>query len=139
MMPDLDRDYLYIGVMVLILAGVAGAHNVAMDTEDAIDFGYCDTDLFCSGVEVSGQCIGVEQRSTQCYNISQVDTYRHVEAECGVQAYNLCQGNHTDTSWAEEATYQNRTCSRWAREDERITLLGCDQMYPSVQEWDDIR
>lgn len=139
MTPDLDKDYLYIGVIVLILAGMAGAHNVALDEGDAMDFGYCDTDLSCSGYEVSGQCLGVEQRSTQCYNISQVDEYRMVEAECGVQAYNLCQGNHSGTSWAEEATYENKTCSQWAEEDERITLLGCDQTYPSVQEWDDIR
>lgn len=139
MAPDLDRDWLYLGVTLLILAGIAGAHNVSLDEEDAMSFGYCDTELTCAGTEVSGYCLGVEQRSTQCYNMSQVSDHRRVEAECGVRAYNLCKGNHSGTSWAEEATYQNRTCSQWAEQDDRITLLGCDETYPTAREWDDIR
>lgn len=139
MTPDLDRDWFYVGVTLVLLAGIAGAHNVVLDEGAAKSFGYCDTELSCVGAETSGFCLGVEQRSTQCHEISELSQHRTVEAECGVRAYNLCKGNHSGISWADEATYRNRTCSEWAEQDQNITLLGCDETYPAVQEWEDIR
>ncbi|MDY6770976.1 MAG: hypothetical protein SV186_03400 [Candidatus Nanohaloarchaea archaeon] len=137
---ELDRDWKYLGLTVAVILLVAGLHNVTLSQEDALSFGYCDTELYCAGAEVSGVCLGVEQRSTQCQPISTADDYRRVEAECGALAYNYCsQGNYSGTEWASQATYRNKTCRQWAKQDERITLLSCDQTTPPVSKWDTIR
>lgn len=139
MTPGIDQDWFYLGVTLLIIAGVAGAHNLVVAEDDVMSFGYCDTSLECVGSEVGGACLGVEQKRTQCVEPTEASEDRRVEVECGVRAYNLCrEGDHSGTSWASEATYQNKTCDTWA--DERdITLLSCDQSFPAADEWEDMR
>ncbi len=136
----MDRDIKYLLITVGILVVIAGAHNYALSEEDAMDFGYCDTEIYCAGFNIGGSCLGVEQLYNQCIEPSKAEDYRRVEIECGVQAESMCNGDkYSGTGWAKEATYKGKTCKRWNQEDSRIKLLSCDQTFPPIQEWNDLK
>jgi len=133
----MDHDLKYFVVTVLILLVAVTVQNITISEDDVMDFGYCDSDLYCAGFRLGGNCIGSEQIETTCYEREGPEHYRRVEAECGVLAYNLCGENGSGTSWADgpNATYRGKTCSEWAAEDGRIDLLSCDQTYSGVVDW----
>lgn len=136
----MDDDVKYLGVTVLILIAFATIHNVSLDEDDAMSFGYCDTELYCAGFGSPGSCIGVEQRRTDCFDPETAEPYRRVEAECGLLAYNLCDSTTSGREWADDpnATYDGQSCREWAQQDERIDLLACDETFPAVSQWEDI-
>ena len=137
----MNEDLKYLAIIFLILAGTATAHNIRTSEEDALSLGYCDTELYCTGFKAGNVCIGVENLKTECMNPETAEEYRMVEAECAVRGYNICNdGNATGSGWAEKAVYENRTCSEWKQEDDRITLPECRQISsPSVNRWKEIR
>ena len=136
----MNEDLKYFLVIFLILAGTAAFHNINTTEEKALDLGYCDTELNCGGFEVADFCIGVNYRTTECYEPEAVEDYRSAEARCAVQAYNLCEDqNLEDYEWVDQAEYENKTCEKWEEDYEEFTLLPCDEMSPSVQEWENIR
>lgn len=136
----MDADIRYLGITVLLLAIIAAGHNVQVNGSDAMDFGYCNTDIVCAGVAAGGMCLGVEQYDTQCVEPEQAQTYRDIEARCGALAQNLCAGgNHTGTGWASATNVSGQSCAAWAQEDDRIDLLQCSQTTPGAQEWSSIQ
>jgi len=134
----MDTDLKYLLVTVAILVVVAGWHNAAIDEEDAVDFGYCNTDITCMGFSSGDMCIGIEKRDTNCVDYRNAEEYRRVEVECAIQAYNLCQEDYNGKEWASNATYEGTTCRQWKQEDDRVTLIGCDQSFPPAHTWKNI-
>lgn len=135
----MDVDIRYLGITLLLLAVIAAGHNYRTTTADAADFGYCSTELYCAGVEVSGACIGAEQLDTSCVDPKEAAQYRDVEARCGALAQNLCTGDeYTGTEWASETNVSGQSCAAWSQQDERIDLLQCSQTTPPAQQWEDI-
>lgn len=136
----MDADIRYLGITVLLLVVVAGAHNLQTAETDTMDFGYCNTDVVCAGFTAGGMCMGVEQLETQCIDPEQAEDHRDIEARCGTVAQNRCADDaHTGTDWAAETNVSGQSCAAWAQEDERIDLLRCDQTTPGAQEWSSIQ
>ncbi len=136
----MDDDAKYLGITVLIIVVLAAAHNMSVGPEDAMDFGYCTTEVYCAGFGSPGSCIGVEQLETQCLDPDTADDYRRAEAECGLLAYNLCGEGVSGMEWADSpnATYDGQSCRQWAQQNDNIDLLRCDQTFPAVSQWKDI-
>ncbi len=135
----MDEDLKYLLIIFLVLAGTATAHNLYIDEDDALSIGMCDTDLHCGGFEVNDFCVGVNYRTTECYGPGDAEEYRMAEAKCATQAYNLCEDNDLEqTEWADEASYENKTCEDWNEDYEEFTLITCDDMSPSTLNWENI-
>ncbi|MCJ7450267.1 MAG: hypothetical protein MUP58_00840 [Candidatus Nanohaloarchaeota archaeon QJJ-9] len=139
----MDEDLKYLLITLGIVLVVGAAHNVTTSESDAINFGYCDTSLTCQGFNVGNACIGIEKFETECYEPGNATDYRRVEAECGLLAQNYCYSNDSQaykgTEWASEASYMNKTCEQWSKEEAKVDLIGCNQTMPPVRYWKKIK
>ncbi|MDY6765886.1 MAG: hypothetical protein SVW77_00810 [Candidatus Nanohaloarchaea archaeon] len=137
---DIDPNFKYLVLTVLLLLPLVAAHNLTVPEQDR-SFAMCDRSTACQGTEFGNTCLGIEQRRVQCVDPMNASMYRRVEAECGLDAQAICNANPelTGLEWTENpnASYNGRSCSRWAEQDERIDLLNCGQTFDSVQHWSD--
>ena len=138
-LPDFDsgleKNLFYLGLCVLLVAGMAAANNL-MTSGESVEVGYTEVYYECAGVDV-GVCLGVERPQYETYNYDDYEEpepgtenyYRRVESELMLQAYNICEDDSlTGMEWTSEATYDNRTGKEWLEEDE-VDLLSCDKTY----------
>ncbi|MCJ7429471.1 MAG: hypothetical protein MUP66_03715 [Candidatus Nanohaloarchaeota archaeon QJJ-5] len=133
----MDQDYLYLLITIGILIGFAGASNLALDDQSSLEFGGCTTDVSCLGSDMSGYCLGIEQRETTCTASENLTATQRIEARCGAASYNVCQEGYTGTAWAENTTVEGQTCQQWADEED-IELLSCEQSFTHAENWDEI-
>ncbi|MDY6769553.1 MAG: hypothetical protein SVU88_01130 [Candidatus Nanohaloarchaea archaeon] len=139
-LPDVDPHVKYLALTVLLLLPVGAAHNLTVP-EQGRQFAMCDVSVSCQGPEIGDACLGIESRGVSCVDPSNASEYRRVEAECGLDAQAICNANPgmTGMQWTEHpnATYDGRSCSDWAAQDDRIDLLKCGQTFDSIQQWSD--
>ncbi|MFB6077000.1 MAG: hypothetical protein ABEK12_02630 [Candidatus Nanohaloarchaea archaeon] len=136
--PDIDRNVKYLVVTVLLLLPVAAAHNLAVRPTRYDSFAMCDTTIACQGVD-AGVCLGIESRSASCMDFRDAPQHRRVEAECGLDAQAICNANPgmSGTDWTDHpnATYNGTSCATWAEQDDRITLMRCEDTFDSINQW----
>ncbi|MDY6789498.1 MAG: hypothetical protein SVV03_06080 [Candidatus Nanohaloarchaea archaeon] len=135
----MDRDIKYLLITVGILVAVAAVHNYALDSGDEGRLGYCQSEIRCAGFNAGGMCLGVEQLKYSCTAPSNSEEYRRIEVECAVQAYNLCEEGYTGKEWAKNATYRGKTCRQWKQEKPEMNVISCNQAFPSIEEWDELK
>jgi hypothetical protein len=139
-LPDFDsglkENLFYLGLCLVLVAGLAGANNLMTDGDERIEVGYTEVFYECSGLDV-GVCLGVERPQHQTYNYNEYEKpepgtenyYRRVESELMLQAYNICEDDSlSGMDWTSEASYDNRTGDEWA-EMEEVDLWGCEKTY----------
>ena len=132
----LSENLFYLGVCVVLIAGMAAADNLMTDDED-VKIGTVEVTYDCVGLDVAGMCIGTERPSHDTYNYANyseaepgsADYYRRVEAELMLQAYNICEDDSIEgMDWLSKAEYDNRTGEEWA-EEEQVELLECSRTF----------
>jgi len=138
-LPDFDsglsENLFYLGVCVVLIAGMAAANNVMTDAED-VTVGPVEVYYDCVGLDV-GVCLGVQTPDHETFNYDDYepaeegseDYYRRVESELMLQAYRICE-DHTleGMDWLEDAEYDNQTGEEWYEMDE-VELLGCEETF----------
>lgn len=138
-LDGVDRNVKYLALTFLLLLPVIGWHNASLGAEDEMSFAMNDITIECTGAEVAGFCLGIEKRNVDTVAPENAEEYRRVEAECGLDAQGLCNANPnmSGMEWTDHpnATYQGQTCSQWAEQDDRITLLSCDQTFNDITQW----
>lgn len=132
---DLQKNLFYLGICLVLVAGVAAANNVITDTED-VHVGPVEITYECVGLE-AGICLGIQKPTHETHNYEDYepveegteDYYRRVEAELMIQAYRICEDKSLEgMDWLEEAEYENRTGDEWYEMDE-VELLGCEDTF----------
>lgn len=136
-MDRMDEDYLYLLLTLGILVGFGAASNVSLNAADELEFGGCTTEVTCTGSQMGGMCLGLEQRQTTCTASENLTDHQRIEAKCGAASYNACQDGYEGTGWASNTTVDGQTCEQWA-EDEDIELLSCEQSFTHAENWDEI-
>ena len=138
-LPDFDsgleKNLFYLGLCVLLVAGMAAANNL-MTSGESVEVGYTEVYYECAGVDI-GVCLGVERPQHTTYNYNEYEKpepgtdnyYRRVESELMLQAYNICEDDSlSGMEWTSEASYDSRTGEEWLEEEE-VDLLSCDKTY----------
>lgn len=137
-LPDVDRHVMYLGLTVLVLLPVVGAHNLTVTEPRYASLGMCDVSLECQGID-AGVCLGIEKRALSCVDFQDAPDHRRVEAECALDAQGLCNADPSlsGTGWTSHpnATYNGTACSDWAAQDDRIDLMRCEDTFNSINHW----
>lgn len=138
-LDDVDPNLTYLGLTVLIILAVGAWHNVSLDENDVMSLGMCDMEIECQGVETGGYCLGIEKEDVSCVDPMTAPEWRRAEAECALDAQGLCNANPelSGLEWTDNpnATWNGRTCTQWAEEDENIDLLPCEQTSNDITQW----
>ncbi len=135
---DANLKYLVLTLAIIMVAGVA--NNYMLTADDAVSFGYCDTELDCTGATVGSMCLGIEHRDTTCSDPNEAPAWQKAEIECGLAAQGLCSEN-TELSgldWTdhENATWDGRQCTAWESEHEEFDLLTCENTFRDIRHWE---
>ena len=132
----LNKNLFYLGLCIVIVAGMAAANNLATDGDERVEVGYTEVYYECAGLDI-GVCVGVERPQHTTYNYNNYtepepgteNYYRRVESELMLQAYNICEDDSlSGTEWTSKASYDNKTGDEWMEMDE-VSLLGCENTY----------
>lgn len=138
MLEDVDPNFKYLALTLLILLPLGAAHNLTVSETSEMEFGMCTTQVSCQGAEVNDLCLGIETRDVSCITPQNATTAQRAEAECGLDAQALCNADPdlSGTEWAEHpnATFRGRSCSAWAEQD-GIDLLECEQTFNDISRW----
>lgn len=130
----LQRDLLFIGLSILLVAGVAGAHNLAtLDNPEKISPVKIDSE--CAGIDI-GFCLGVQryEHTTVNYDNYTVpeegteEFYDRVESQLMIQAYETCDEDTDGMEWTSEVSYMNQTAEEW-QENEEVELWSCEKTF----------
>ncbi len=131
----LQENLFYLGLCVVLIAGMAAANNLATSGE-SVEVGYTNVYYECSGIDI-GICLGIERAQHDTTNFDDYEEpeegtenyYRLVESELMLQAYRICEDQSLEgMDWLESAEYDNRTGSEWYEMDE-VNLLGCEETF----------
>jgi len=130
----LEKDVLFVGVAVLVVAIFVGVGN-ATTPDEPQRVGYTEVTTDCLGID-AGICIGLEMREHTSYNYQNYtdpepgteNYYRLVEAELMLQAYNICDADTQQMEWTDEASYDNRRATEWQNDgDANVQLLPYEE------------
>ena len=133
----MDPNFRGLLAIVGILVVLTGIHNFALGEEDTFSWGYCDSFIYCAGLD-AGFCLGVEQLEVKCYDpVTEYEEYRTVEIECLLQGSGLCKQGIEN--WSVQAKYNGIKCSEWAETDKRIDIIDCDLFFKDSTLFDQIK
>lgn len=131
----LKENLFYLGVCVILIAGMATANNIITDADD-VRVGPVEVYYDCVGLDV-GICLGIQQANHVTHNYDDYEAaeegtenyYRRVESELMLQAYRICEDKSLEgMDWLDQAEYDNQTGEEWY-EMEEIQLLGCEDTF----------
>lgn len=136
-LDGVDRNLLYLGLVIALIAVPAAAHNLM--TDDATrSFGLCDISVNCAGPEVADICLWVEKKDVSCIDPRNATTVQRAEAECALDAQGICNANPelSGTAWTDNpnATFQGTSCAEWGQQDE-VELLACEDTFNDITQW----
>ncbi|MFB6144125.1 MAG: hypothetical protein ABEJ98_02325 [Candidatus Nanohaloarchaea archaeon] len=133
-MKGLKEDAFYIGLSILLVTVIVGAHNLATP-EDPKDVGYVTIDARCVGID-AGMCLGIQRQTHDTINYDNYtepepgteNFYRRVEAELMMKAYNTCTEEMSGMEWVSKVEYRNRTAAEWLQ-NKNVQLLPCEKTF----------
>lgn len=136
-LPELEglkQDAFYILISLVLVATVAGAHNLSTP-DDPKEIGFVEIDTECMGLDV-GYCIGIQKQDHTTINYDNYTAvepgtenfYRKVEAELMLSAYETCDSDTTGMEWTSEVEYRNQTAEEWL-EHEQVDLWPCEKTF----------
>jgi len=137
----IDRNILFLGVTLLIIAGAAGIHNATTQESKYTSFGLCDQEVVCNGVSVGDACLGIKRPTVSCVVPGNATDWQRAEAECALDAQGICNANPdmSGMAWTEDpsAAWQGKRCTQWADENDQVDLLSCDRTFTDITKGSD--
>lgn len=136
--PELEgfkQDALFISISLLLVAGIAGAHNLAT-VDDPTQISPVKMSSECAGIDV-GFCLGIQKYDHNTSNYDNYTTpepgtedfYERVESQLMIQAYETCEEDVEGEEWKEMVEYRNQTASEWEDNNEEVDLWSCEKTF----------